>query len=114
MGDFNNQEQNYQNYQGPQSQGHPHPGGPTMTPPPANHLAGAIVATILCCWPFGIPAIVNAAKVNRLWYSGDQAGAMEAAHNAHKWMVTSIIFGVIFGAIYLVYVFIVGAASMML
>ena len=73
-------------------------------------MVGAIVATVLCCVPFGIPAIVNAAKVNSLWDEGDYQGAMEAASAAHKWMVTSIICGAIFGVIYLVYYIVVLAA----
>ena len=138
MGNFNEQNPNYQqpNYQQPdyQQQGYQQPGyqqpnyqqpgyqqpnyhqpnyqqpNTQQTPPPDNHLAGAIVATILCCWPFGIPAIVNAAKVNRLWAQGDHQGALEAASAAHKWMTTSIICGAIAGVIYLVYYIVVFAA----
>ena len=58
------------------------------TPPqscPDNYLAWSIVTTLLCCWPFGIPAIVNAVKVENLWIMGDKAGALERSKAAKKW-----------------------------
>lgn len=51
-----------------------------------NHLVGAILATIFCCWPFGIPAIVFAARVNGLLARGDLAGATDASKKAGTWM----------------------------
>lgn len=78
--------------------GGPSDGGPVNggfgTTPPENNLAGAIVGTVLC-WPFGLPAILNAVKVNRLWAEGDYAGAHEAAANAVKWKNIAIILGII-------------------
>ena len=52
------------------------------------------MGTVLC-WPFGIPAIVNASKVNKLWSEGDHAGAYEAAANAAKWKNIAIVLGII-------------------
>jgi hypothetical protein len=51
-----------------------------------NHLVGAILSTILCCWPLGIPAIVYAAKVNGLLARGDLAGAQAASKSANTWI----------------------------
>ncbi len=89
-----------------QNSGYQQPGyqqqGYQQTPPPSNHLAGAIVATVLC-WPFGLPSILNAVKVNKLWYAGDQAGAIAAANAAHKWMKVSIILTIVFWALYFIY-----------
>jgi hypothetical protein len=50
----------------------------------------SIVVTIFCCWPFGIPAIVNAAKVDGLKARGDYHGAMDAAASAKKWCMISV------------------------
>ena len=50
-----------------------------------NYLWQSIVVTILCCWPFGIPAIVFAAKVEGLKSRGDIAGAMAASASAKMW-----------------------------
>lgn len=52
--------------------------------PPENYLIWAILATIFCCWPFGIPAIINASKVDSAFNRGDYAGAKEYSRNAKK------------------------------
>jgi hypothetical protein len=74
-----------------------------------NYLAQAILVTIFCCVPFGIPAIVFAAQVNGKLAAGDHAGALEASKKAKLWcwisfgagaafVVISIVLGII-GAI---------------
>jgi hypothetical protein len=82
---------------------------------PNNHLALAIISTILCCWPFGIPAIINAVKVDNLWLSGHQDEACEAAAKAKKWsivsMVCALVFWIIYVIIYAVYIGVLVAFS---
>ena len=77
---------------------------------PDSFLAWSIVCTILCCWPFGIPAIVNAAKVDRLWFNGDYAGSIRAAENARMWFWWSFGVGLFAETIVLIYYIIIGAA----
>ena len=60
-----------------------------------NHLVGAILATIFCCWPLGIPAIVFAARVNGLLARGDLAGAQAASKNANTWVWVSFGIGLV-------------------
>ena len=50
-----------------------------------NYLVPAILVTIFCCWPFGIPAIVYAAQVNGKLAIGDVAGALASSKNAKMW-----------------------------
>ena len=50
-----------------------------------NYLVFAILTTVLCCLPAGIPAIVYAAQVNGKVQSGDIAGAQLASKNAKMW-----------------------------
>jgi hypothetical protein len=50
-----------------------------------NYLVFAILATVLCCLPAGIPAIVYAAQVNGKLQAGDIAGAQAASNNAKMW-----------------------------
>jgi Interferon-induced transmembrane protein/zinc-ribbon domain len=50
-----------------------------------NYLVFAILATVLCCLPAGIPAIVYAAQVNGKLQAGDIAGAQLASKNAKMW-----------------------------
>jgi len=61
----------------------PAAGGPSEVIP--NYLWQAIVCTICCCVPLGIPAIVYAAQVNSKVAQGDIAGARDASKNAKMW-----------------------------
>ncbi len=56
-------------------------GGPVIP----NYLWQSIVVAIFCCPPFGIPAIVYAAKVDGLVARGDIQGAMAASASAKNW-----------------------------
>lgn len=55
-------------------------------------LVQAILVTLFCCLPFGIVAIVYAARVSGLVAAGDLAGAREAARKSNMWAWVS--FGV--------------------
>ena len=50
-----------------------------------NYLVFAILTTIFCCLPAGIPAIVYAAQVNGKLQAGDIAGAQAASRDAKMW-----------------------------
>lgn len=73
--------------------------GPTGSPPD-NHLAKAILATLLCCLPLGIVAIVHAASVNGKFIAGDATGAQRAADQANNWGNWSIGLGLAGGILY--------------
>ena len=60
-----------------------------------NHLVGAILATLFCCLPFGIVAIVYASGVNGKIAAGDIAGAEAASKKASTWINASVICGII-------------------
>jgi hypothetical protein len=55
-----------------------------------NYLVFAILATVFCCLPAGIPAIVYAAQVNSKLQAGDLAGAQAASNDAKKWCLISL------------------------
>jgi len=63
----------------PQPQGH---GAPVKVP---NYLVQSILCTLCCCLPFGIVAIVYAAKVDGLAATGNTAAALEASGKAKMW-----------------------------
>lgn len=65
-----------------------------------NYLWQSIVATVLCCIPFGVVAIVFAAKVDGLLARGDIAGAEAASKSAKTWLVAAIATG---GAVVLIH-----------
>ena len=65
-----------------------------------NYLVFAILSTVLCCLPAGIPAIVYAAQVNGKLQLGDIAGAQAASKNAKMWCWISFGLGLAFCFIY--------------
>ena len=71
----------------------PLPATGVVIPPGAtvpNYLVFAILTTIFCCLPTGIPAIVYAAQVNGKLQAGDFAGAQAASKNAKMWCWISL------------------------
>lgn len=90
------------------------PGAPTPLPaqgvvlPPGatvpNYLVFAILTTVFCCLPAGIPAIVYAAQVNGKLQAGDLAGAQDASKNAKMWCLISLGLGLAVVALYVILV----------
>lgn len=67
----------------------------------SNYLVQAILVTIFCCLPFGIPAIVFAAQVNTKVASGDYNGAIKSSRQAKMWCWISFGVGLGISLIYL-------------
>jgi Interferon-induced transmembrane protein/zinc-ribbon domain len=74
------------------------PGVPPAQVP--NYLVFAILVTVLCCLPAGIPAIVYAAQVNGKLQAGDIAGAQRASSNAKMWCWISVGLALFFTVVY--------------
>lgn len=51
----------------------------------SNYLVFAILTTVCCCMPFGLPAVYFAGKVNAAVAAGDMAGAEAASKNVKMW-----------------------------
>ena len=86
----------------------------SQPPIPSNYLVFAILTTICCCWPLGIPAIVFAAQVNSKYEAGDYLGAEKASSNAKLWTLLALGGGVLLYLLsiaYYVFVFVIMAAS---
>lgn len=60
-------------------------------PKPDTHMWRAIFATLLCCLPLGIVAIVQSTKVSRLWDEGDEEGAAAASKKAENWVNMAVL-----------------------
>lgn len=69
---------------------------------PKTWLVESILVTILCCLPFGIVGIINAAKVNSLYDQTKYEEAKRFSGNAKKWTMI----GLIIGLIYIIFVLI--------
>ncbi|HUE31508.1 MAG TPA: CD225/dispanin family protein [Mycobacterium sp.] len=81
----------------------PPPGYPPQQPPgapaPSNHLVWSILVTLFCCLPLGIVAIVKSSQVNGLWAQGRYAEAQAAADSARKFVIWSVVIGIIVNAL---------------
>ncbi|WP_415002228.1 CD225/dispanin family protein [Arenimonas sp.] len=84
---------------------------PPVPPPPSqslglapdtvpNYLVWSILATLCCCVPGGIVAIVYSSQVNTKLAVGDLAGAIEASNNAKLWCWVSLGVGLVVGVLY--------------
>lgn len=78
-----------------------------------NYLVQAILVTLLCCLPFGIPAIVFASQVNGKAQAGDIRGAMDASKKARMWCWIAFGCGLGFSLIYLIFAVFIGIANNM-
>ena len=65
-----------------------------------SHLAKSIIATLLCCLPLGIVAIVHAAKVDGQRMAGDIQGAQLTSMKADSWGNWAIGSGLLFYVLY--------------
>jgi hypothetical protein len=88
--------------------------GVVIPPGPAvpNYLVFAILTTVLCCLPAGIPAIVYAAQVNGKLQAGDIAGAQLASKNAKLWCMISAGVGVAVVGFYFLFIMLGVISSM--
>ena len=71
-------------------------------PMPATYLVWAILATLLCCLPFGIVSIVKASQVSSLYNQGRYQEAVAASEAAKKWAIWSAVAGVVISIIVIV------------
>lgn len=70
---------------------------PHFPPPPnvPNYLVHSIVATLCCCLPPGVVALVYSSQVNTKLAAGDVAGAEESSRKAKMWVIVTLIIGIV-------------------
>ena len=78
-------------------------------PRPNNHLALAIISTILCCLITGIVSIIYSTQVNTKYDAGDYEGAVQASKNAKLWGLIGI-FGAAIVTILIIILSLLGVA----
>ena len=78
---------------------------------PKSFLVLSILATIFCCLPFGIIAIVQSAKVDNLWNAGQYVEAQTASRKARNWVIVSAAIGIVGSILYVILVAMGAVAS---
>ena len=96
-GQYNNEQYNYGQYNGGQYMGS-QPERPVNGTP---YLVFSILATLFCCLPLGIAAIVYASRINSAQNAGDYQGAQDAAKKAKLFTIISAVLGAIISAVYI-------------
>lgn len=76
-----------------------------------NYLVWAILATLCCCLPGGIVAIVYAAQVDGKLAAGDYQGALNASNNAKLWSWVSFGLGAVVSVLYFLAIVMGGVAD---
>lgn len=74
---------------------------------PENYLPYAIAATLLCCIPIGVVAIIHANKVDTAWNMGKYDEAEELSKKAKMWLWITVGVGAIGYAICFIINFII-------
>lgn len=70
-------------------------------PCPPTYLIWSILVTLFCCWPLGIPAIINASQVESAYNKGEIELAKKRSKNALNYLIASAIIGVVASLAYL-------------
>ena len=70
---------------------------------PSSNMVWAVLTTIFCCFPFGIPAIIFAARVDSLWFSGRHQEAYNAARASRTWTLVSAIVAIVGWILYIAF-----------
>lgn len=73
--------------------GSPAPANQEQMPP--TYLVWAILATLCCCLPTGVVALIYASRVSPFYQRGDYQGARDASEKACWWVIISFVAGLI-------------------
>lgn len=79
----------------------PYNGG--VPPCPPTYLVWAIIATVCCCTPLGIVAIIYAANIKNAYYRGDYMKAQRNSSRAQAWIIAAIVLGILSIPLQLIY-----------
>lgn len=64
---------------------------PVQKPMPKTWLVESILVTLFCCLPFGIVGIINAVKVDTLYYGGFYEESLYRSKQAKKWILWGVL-----------------------
>lgn len=75
---------------------------------PESYLVWTILATVLCCVPFGAVGIYFSTRVQRYWQMGQYADAADASKKAKMWAIIAAVTGIVLAVAYVVISFVFG------
>ena len=78
---------------------------------PKTYLVESIITVLCCCWPFSIPAIISASKVESHFNAGNFEEAQKASDSAKKWTIVSVIAALVAWILYFLFFVLLGVAE---
>ncbi|MBQ1222438.1 MAG: CD225/dispanin family protein [Alistipes sp.] len=78
---------------------------------PKNYLVWSILATLLCCLPLGIAAIIYSVRVDSEWSAGHHEEAVRASGLAKKLVLVSVFGAVALFALYFLFIVVIASAN---
>lgn len=75
---------------------------PNQIPMPPTYMTQAILATLLCCLPFGIVAIIKASNVSNAYSHQKYHEAQKFSDDAKMWINVSVVTGLIVGVLFFI------------
>lgn len=88
-----------------------YPQQPVQGPVVESYLIPSILVTVLCCLPFGIPAIIYAAQVQEKLQRGDIAGAQQSSKNAKTWCIVAVAAPFVGLVLYVLFIAVIGGLA---
>ena len=85
--------------------------GQPMGEMPKTWLVESIIATVLCCLPLGIAALVNAADVESSYRVGRYNDAVRKSQNAKNWLIWAVVAHVACWILVIGFIFMMGLAA---
>jgi archaellum biogenesis protein FlaJ (TadC family) len=78
---------------------------------PPTYMAQAVLATLFCCVPLGVVAIVKASQVSAAWQNGDVATAHQRSREAAAWVNWSVGVTFLMGLLWMVFAVFAGMGA---
>ena len=85
--------------------------GQPMGEMPKTWLVESIIATVLCCLPLGIAALINAADVESSYRVGRYNDAVRKSQNAKNWLIWAVVAHVACWILVIGFIFMMGLAA---
>ena len=70
---------------------------------PESYMGFSIIVTVLFCFPCGLVALLNASKVDTLWYEGRKGEALVKSDAAKRWSCFGLILSVTVWIVFMIY-----------
>ena len=79
--------------------------------PPRSYLGWSVAATVLCFLPLGLVAVAYGLRVQRALADGDEQKAARMSRVARRWLIATVVVGILVWLVLAVALLLLGAFS---